>query len=208
RRVMASIDVAVFAFDDEERLKLVNRAGEMLLAQPARRLLGRAAVELGLAECLEGPDTRTMEHLFPGAWGTWGVRRSVFREEGIPHRLLVVADLSHALREEERKAWQRLIRVLGHELNNSLAPIKSMAATLQRILDRQPPPPDRDEDMKRGLEVIEQRAASLSRFLAGHSRLARPPPPRLAPLSPRALPPPVASPPGRPPPRVVRRPRP
>jgi two-component system nitrogen regulation sensor histidine kinase NtrY len=150
RRVMASIDVSVFAFDPAGKLRLVNRAGEMLLAQPARRLLGRPAEELGLGESLEGPPSQTFEHLFPGGWGTWGVRRSTFREEGLPHRLLVVADLSHALREEERKAWQRLIRVLGHELNNSLAPIKSMAATLQRILERQPPPDDRDEDLGRG----------------------------------------------------------
>ncbi|HEV8630271.1 MAG TPA: ATP-binding protein [Thermoanaerobaculia bacterium] len=178
RRVMASIDVAVFAFDHEGKLRLVNRAGELLLAQPSRRLLGRSAGELSLADCLEGPGNRTIERLFPGGWGTWGVRRSVFREEGLPHRLLVVADLSHALREEERKAWQRLIRVLGHELNNSLAPIKSMAATLQKILERQPPPADRDEDLGRGLAVIEQRAASLSRFLAGYSRLAQLPPPR------------------------------
>ena len=179
RRVMASIDVAVFAFDPDSRLRLVNRAGELLLAQPSRRLLGRPAAELGLGEALEGPANQTFEHLFPGGWGTWGVRRSVFREEGLPHRLLVVADLSHALREEERKAWQRLIRVLGHELNNSLAPIKSMATTLQRILERRPPPADRDEDLARGLAVIEQRSAGLSRFLAGYSRLAQLPPPRL-----------------------------
>jgi nitrogen fixation/metabolism regulation signal transduction histidine kinase len=179
RRVMASIDVAVFAFDPEGRLQLVNSAGELLLAQPARRLLGRAAEELGLGEALAGPATQTFERLFPGGWGTWGVRRSTFREDGLPHRLLVVADLSHALREEERKAWQRLVRVLGHEVNNSLAPIKSMAATLQRIIERRPPPPDRDEDLARGLAVIEQRAASLSRFLAGYSRLAQLPPPRL-----------------------------
>ena len=179
RRVMASIDVSVFAFDPEGKLRLVNRAGELLLAQPSRRLLGRPAAELGLGDALEGPTNQTLERLFPGGWGTWGVRRSVFREEGLPHRLLVVADLSHALREEERKAWQRLIRVLGHELNNSLAPIKSMAATLQRILERRPPPEDRDEDLARGLAVIEQRAASLARFLAGYSRLAQLPPPRL-----------------------------
>jgi signal transduction histidine kinase len=179
RRVMASIDVSVFAFDPEGKLRLVNRAGELLLAQPSRRLLGRPAGELGLGDALEGPTNQTLERLFPGGWGTWGVRRSVFREEGLPHRLLVVADLSHALREEERKAWQRLIRVLGHELNNSLAPIKSMAATLVRILERRPPPEDRDEDLARGLTVIEQRAASLSRFLAGYSRLAQLPPPRL-----------------------------
>ncbi|HEV8241302.1 MAG TPA: ATP-binding protein [Thermoanaerobaculia bacterium] len=187
RRVMASIDVSVFAFDPAGRLRLVNRAGELLLAQPARRLIGRPASELGLADALEGPANQTIERLFPGGWGTWGVRRSSFREEGLPQRLLVVADLSHALREEERKAWQRLIRVLGHELNNSLAPIKSMAATLQRILERRPPPEDRDEDLARGLAVIEQRAASLSRFLAGYSRLAQLPPPRLEPVRLREL---------------------
>ncbi|HXT19737.1 MAG TPA: PAS domain-containing protein, partial [Thermoanaerobaculia bacterium] len=101
RRVMASIDVAVFAFDPQGKLRLANRAGELLLAQPARRLIGRPAAELGLGEALEGAPNQTFERLFPGGWGTWGVRRSVFREEGLPHRLLVVADLSHALREEE-----------------------------------------------------------------------------------------------------------
>jgi two-component system, NtrC family, nitrogen regulation sensor histidine kinase NtrY len=183
RKVMASIEVAVFAFDAEERVRLVNRAGERLLAQPARRLLGRSATELGLADCLAGPAERTLDRLFPGGWGTWGMRRSVFREEGRPHQLLVVADLSQALREEERKAWQRLIRVLGHELNNSLAPIKSMAATLLRILERRPPPADRDEDLVRGLQVIGDRAGSLARFLAAYSRLAQLPAPRLEPVA-------------------------
>jgi nitrogen fixation/metabolism regulation signal transduction histidine kinase len=179
RRVMASIDVAVFAFDPAGRLRLVNRAGELLLAQPARRLLGRTADELGLGDALAGPVNQTYDRPFPGGWGTWGVRRSTFREGGLPHHLLVVADLSHALREEERKAWQRLVRVLGHEVNNSLAPIKSMAATLHKILGRDPPPADRDDDLARGLAVIEQRAAGLSRFLSGYSRLAQLPPPRL-----------------------------
>ena len=155
----------------------------MLLAQPARRLVGRSAEELGIAGLLGGAPYQTLDRLFPGGWGTWGVRRSAFREGGRPHQLLVVSDLSHALREEERKAWQRLIRVLGHELNNSLAPIKSMASTLRRILERQPPPEDRDSDLARGLQVIEERAGSLSRFLAAYSRLAQLPPPRLEPLS-------------------------
>ena len=183
RKVMASIEVAVFAFDHQQNLRLVNRAGEMLLAQPARRLVGRSAEELGIAGLLGGAPYQTLDRLFPGGWGTWGVRRSAFREGGRPHQLLVVSDLSHALREEERKAWQRLIRVLGHELNNSLAPIKSMASTLRRILERQPPPEDRDTDLARGLQVIEDRAGSLSRFLAAYSRLAQLPPPRLEPLS-------------------------
>ena len=95
--------------------------------------------------------------------------------------MLVLANLSQALREEERQAWQRLIRVLGHELNNSLAPIKSMAGTLGSLLAREPRPADWDEDARRGLSVIEGRAESLSRFMEGYSRLARLPSPKLKP---------------------------
>src|ERR1041385_8084656 len=118
RTVMAEIDVAVFAFDGYERLQLVNRAGERLLAQPATRLLGRTSTELGLAGCFIGDgnnDSRTMQMVFPGAFGRWDVRRSTFRESGAQHQLLVLTDLSKTLREEERNAWQRLLRVLGHE---------------------------------------------------------------------------------------------
>jgi len=188
RRVMAEIDVAVLAFDGGRRLRLVNRAGERLLAQPAERLLGRSADELGLAECLEGDATRSLEMTFPGSPSApagprrFGISRSTFREGGLPHQLLVVSDLSRALREEERQAWQRLIRVLGHELNNSLAPIKSMAGTLENLFTREPRPVDWRDDMARGLRVIATRAEALSRFMEAYARLARLPEPRLQPV--------------------------
>src|SRR6185503_12437252 len=123
RTVMAEIDVAVFAFDGNQRLRLVNRAGEKLLAQPARHLIDRTSDELGLASCMSvdnGAGPLTMQMIFPGGVGRWDVRRSTFREGGAQHQLLVLTDLSKTLREEERTAWQRLLRVLGHELNNSL----------------------------------------------------------------------------------------
>ena len=125
QRVMEEIDVAVFAFDSEQRLKLVNRAGERLLGRPAENLVGRSADELALREALTGEAPRVFDESFPGGAGRWEVRRSEFRQGGTPHRLLVLADLSRTLREEERTAWQRLVRVLSHEINNSLAPIKS-----------------------------------------------------------------------------------
>jgi nitrogen fixation/metabolism regulation signal transduction histidine kinase len=187
RKVMEEIDVAIFTFDGEQRLRLLNRAGERLLAQPAERILGQTATELGLSACLEGEPVRTISMSFPGDAGRWGIRRSTFREHGRPHQMLVLANLSQALREEERQAWQRLIRVLGHELNNSLAPIKSMAGTLGSLLARQPRPPDWDEDARRGLSVIEGRAESLSRFMEGYSRLARLPSPKLQPADLGAL---------------------
>jgi nitrogen fixation/metabolism regulation signal transduction histidine kinase len=179
-RVIDEVDVAVFAFDERGQLRLVNRAGERLLTEPADHLLGRAAEELGLAELLGGEVSRLQSLTFPGGPGRWEIRRSTFRERGLPHRLLVISDLSQTLREEERQAWQRLIRVLGHELNNSLAPIHSMASTLASLLTREPPPDDWKEDMRQGLKVIGDRSGALIRFMAAYSRLARLPPPRRA----------------------------
>jgi two-component system nitrogen regulation sensor histidine kinase NtrY len=186
RTVMAEIDVAVFAFDGEQRLKLVNRAGERLLAQPSTRLLGRTSSELGLAACFsreEGEGPHTMQMVFPGGFGRWDIRHSTFREGGAQHQLLVLTDLSQTLREEERTAWQRLLRVLGHELNNSLAPIKSVAGSLADLLTLQPRPTDWGDDMHRGLEVISSRADSLARFIESYSKLARLPQPRFEPLN-------------------------
>jgi two-component system, NtrC family, nitrogen regulation sensor histidine kinase NtrY len=187
RTVMAEIEVAIFAFDGEQKLKLVNRAGERLLAQPSERLVTKSASDLGLADCLSGESTRTLQMSFPGGAGRWEVHRSTFRERGVPHQLLVLSDLSRALREEERQAWQRLVRVLGHELNNSLAPIKSIAGSLESLVVRETQPADWKEDMRRGLGVIAARAASLNRFMEAYSRLARLPLPRLEPLSLSAL---------------------
>jgi len=182
RAVMAEIDVAIFAFDHQRRLRLVNRAGDRLLGRGAEQLLGRGAEELGLAACLEGDAARTLEAAFPGGQGRWGMRRGSFREHGAPHQLLVLTDLSKALREEERVAWQRLLRVLGHELNNSLAPIRSIAGSLRSLLSKESPPPDWRDDMQHGLEVIEGRSEALSRFMEAYSKLARLPPPRLQPV--------------------------
>jgi nitrogen fixation/metabolism regulation signal transduction histidine kinase len=182
RKVMEEIELAVFTFDDAQRLALVNKAGEKLLARPAERLLGLTAAELGLGECLDGEPTRTIQISFPGAAGKWGMRRTSFREGGLPHQLVVLADLSHALREEERQAWQRLIRVLGHELNNSLAPIKSIAGSLENLIVREPPPDDWRDDMRHGLAIISSRSDALSRFMTAYSRLAKLPPPHLQPL--------------------------
>ena len=190
RTVMAEIDVAVFAFDGNQALRLVNRGGEKLLAQPARRLLGRSSDELGLKECLDRKESAgpvTMQMVFPGGVGRWDIRRSTFREGGAQHQLLVLTDLSRTLREEERIAWQRLLRVLGHELNNSLAPIKSVAGSLAALLNRQPRTADWNEDLRRGLEVISSRADSLARFVDSYSKLARLPQPRFEPLSIGAL---------------------
>jgi two-component system nitrogen regulation sensor histidine kinase NtrY len=191
RTVMEEIDVAIFTFDNENKLRLVNRAGERLLARPVERLLGFTAAELGLGASLEGEPVRTMELSFPGGSGRWGMRRGSFRQAGLPHHLVVLSDLSRALRDEERQAWQRLIRVLGHELNNSLAPIQSVAQSLESGVnslrnegDLQPEMQQALlDDIQQGFGIIRSRTESLARFMAAYSRLARLPAPKLAPLS-------------------------
>lgn len=180
RTVMEQIDVAVFAFDPEHRLRIVNRTGERLMGRSTEQMLGRTAGELGVTDWF-GDAPRVVDLTPPGGGaGRWDVRRTTFRLGGFPHDLLVLSDVSRPLREQERQAWQRLIRVIGHELGNSLGPIKSIAGSIETLLQRDPLPPDWREDMQRGLQVIAARAESLSRFTGAYARLARLPAPKPA----------------------------
>jgi nitrogen fixation/metabolism regulation signal transduction histidine kinase len=191
RTVMEEIDLAIFTFDNTHKLRLVNRAGERLLARPEERLLGFTAEELGLGGCIEGEPARTMELAFPGGSGRWGLRRGSFRQGGLPHQLVVLSDLSRTLRDEERKAWQRLIRVLGHELNNSLAPIQSVAQGLESGLQSALKSADMQteattsilDDLRQGLSIIRSRTEALGRFMAAYAQLARLPQPKLLPVN-------------------------
>jgi two-component system nitrogen regulation sensor histidine kinase NtrY len=187
RKIMGEIDVAIFAFDGEGKVRLANRAGERLMDRPGEQLLGRGASELGLEDSLEEEAPRIVSRSFPGGSGQWEMRRSEFRQGGMPLRMLVITNLNQALREEERQAWRRLIRVMGHELNNSLAPIRSLAGSLESLLHRDPRPPDWEEDLKRGLAVISARSESLKRFMDAYARLARLPRPKIHPLDLGAL---------------------
>ena len=178
QRVVEEVDIPICAFDPAGRLRLVNSAAEKLLHQPPGELIGKTAADLNLATCLSCENESLVELHF-GTDARWFVRRSSFRQQGIPHTLVILSDVSRALREEERRAWQRLIRVLGHELNNSLAPIKSIAGSLNARLSGSGMNDEEQQDFERGLSIIESRAASLNRFLQGYRQLAQMPPPSL-----------------------------
>ena len=184
--VMGAIDVAVFAFDMEEKLVLVNPAGERLIGRSAAEMLGHPASELKLGQCLEGETPRLLDRPFGPESGRLELRRSGFRREGKPHQLLVFADLSRALREQEQEAWQRIVRVLSHEINNSLTPIKSIAHSIKRMLSRVPDLPRADE-IQDGLNLIETRSGSLGRFLRSYAQLARLPKPQMRPIEMKPL---------------------
>jgi PAS domain S-box-containing protein len=162
-------------------LLLVNKAGERLLGRSSEEVVGLPASSLGFEEYLAGDARRLIDRTIGGKRGRYEVRRSVFYRDGRPHHLVVMADLSQALREEEQAAWQRIVRVLSHEINNSLTPIKSIAHSLQRIIDKVPEFARRTE-VQQGLSLIEERSGALGRFLRAYAQLARLPKPRPRPL--------------------------
>ncbi len=192
RRVIAELDAPVFAFDQGEILRLVNPAAERVFNLVAARDLGRTARELKLEMLLDQQgegvillDSQNQASRTPTRWPSrsptrWIVRRSEFRQQGVPHTLLLLSDVSAALREEERIAWRRLIRVLGHEISNSLAPIKSIAGSLRSRLPQSGVAVNGSlPDFDRGLGVIESRAESLNRFVQAYRQLAQLPAPTM-----------------------------
>jgi two-component system, NtrC family, nitrogen regulation sensor histidine kinase NtrY len=190
-RVVESMELPVFAFNAVAELQLTNPAARKMLQLPANSMLHRSASSLGLTELLDCADNSVVTLTMHGREGRWMVRRSTFYQEGMPHTLLLLSDVSGVLREQERQAWQRLIRVLAHEVNNSLTPIKSIAGSLRSRMMRSlaVPPADRmtrveplkvevnPVDLEHGLAIIEERAESLNRFLQAYSQLAKLPPP-------------------------------
>lgn len=183
--VMEEIAVAVFAFDPTHQLLLVNKAGERLFGKPQADLLGTPASGMGMDEYLSGESRRLTDRTFGGRQGRYEVRRAMFYRDGRPHHLIVIADLSQALREEEQAAWQRIVRVLSHEINNSLTPIKSIAHSLRRIVDRAAAAAgfERSDEVSQGLSLIEERSGALGRFLRAYAQLARLPKPQPKPFS-------------------------
>lgn len=183
QKVISEIDVAIFAFDAMGILRLINKSGEKLVRLNAAQAVGESAHHLGLAPYLEGPAATVTRATISGVSGQWSIRRGDFRESGQPHQLLVLSDITRPLREEELHAWQRLVRVLGHEINNSLTPIRSLSSSLLTLVERDPLPEDWQDDVRSGLNVIANRCEALNRFTGAYARLARLPAPKMQPVN-------------------------
>jgi nitrogen fixation/metabolism regulation signal transduction histidine kinase len=187
-RVMKSMQSPVLAFDPDGRLKLLNAAAERAFNLRPATAEGQAVAKPNtskhdLDRLLRAEDNDVLSLTNSQQSARWVVKRTSFRLRGVPHALFVLSDVSEALREEERLAWERLIRVLGHEINNSLTPIKSIAGSLRSRLTESGNNSEGDDDFARGLEVIEDRAESLNRFLQAYRELMGLPAPRLESVS-------------------------
>jgi len=174
-KTLTALQDPIFVVDREQRLVMINPAARELIGAAHDSVIGRDADAMGLMPVVVASDNAILSWEFPARTGRWIVRRAVWYSEGYENTMVMLHDVSAALGDEERNAWQRLIRVLSHELNNSLAPIGSLAGSLSALLDQHGGDAV-EHDLREGLEVIERRSDSLARFLAGYGRLARLPP--------------------------------
>lgn len=181
-KILEEIDLPVLAFRDDGSLTLSNPAARKLIG--LRLHDGVDAEALGLAELLDGRQAgtgRSIHLVLPGGSGRFMVRQRSFRLGGVPHRLLVLAEVGGVLSAERNEAWQGLVRVMSHEINNSLSPIKSLAETWKVRIER-----DREaidiERLAESLELIARRSDSLSRFVGIYAGLARLPEPDRKPV--------------------------
>lgn len=177
RKVMTEAGAVILALSPEGKVHLVNKAATELLARDEEYILHRTAAELGIEDLVDGGPSETITRTFGNMEKRCLVRRTWFRQHGVQHRLIVVSELSEALRAEERSAWQRMVRVLSHEINNSLAPIKSITRTLSRMPELANLPCEAKKQLSHGLDIIGGRAESLNRFLQSYAQLARLPRP-------------------------------
>jgi two-component system nitrogen regulation sensor histidine kinase NtrY len=180
RKTLGQIDVAMFGFDQQGDLCLINDSGQAALGKPEKALMGRSATTLGLAQCLDGDTPRILELALPGGMRRWELRRTTYRDKGVTHQMIFLSDLTRTLHQEERLAWKRLIQILRHELNNSLTPIQSVAQTLQARVKQDLPQGEWLEDVRDGLDIIAARSEELGRFIDAYSTLTRLPDPVLA----------------------------
>jgi len=180
QKILAEIDVALFGFDSGNILRWVNDSGRQLLQLDGTKEIGFPADKLGLDMCLKGPTPRIVDLSLPGGAGRWELRRAVYREKGLSHQLIFLSDMTRTLHDEERQAWERLIQILRHEINNSLTPIQSVAQSLQASLKQKSIAEGWEDDLREGLEIIAERSEVLGDFIASYSKLTRLPDPTFA----------------------------
>lgn len=176
-KTIAHINVAIFAFDSDQKIKLANQAACQLLSMPYEQLIGCKAQTQGLDQFLHTKRTRLVNHTFPGAIGRWQIRCEGFRDAGVQQQVLFITDLRQVLRDEELTAWKNLMRVVSHEINNSLFPITSLSQTLSNMINRHPLAEGLKEDLNEGLTIISERSNNLSGFIKRYAQLAKVPAP-------------------------------
>jgi nitrogen fixation/metabolism regulation signal transduction histidine kinase len=178
RTVIDHIDVAIIAVNDENELILSNPAANKLLQLPTSSPSNDLSQQLSTFDSLISGQSKVMKLTFADHPAKYNVHVESFRYAGQQQKLLFITDVSLLLRTEERNAWQSLVRVISHEINNSLAPIASISETLKRALTKQQNTSQDSNNLLEGLQVISQRANNLKDFVSSYRQISTLPEPK------------------------------
>ncbi len=176
--VIDHIDVAIIALTEKNEISFLNPAAEKLLLLDSKDSKQKLIQQLDFIQDFASGYNQVIELSFGQQQGRFNVHIEEFRKTGEQHKLLFISNVTSLLRSEERKAWQSLVRVISHEINNSLSPIASISQTLSRLMKKETNPSKNQEDLLEGLTIIGERAKSLSHFVDSYKQLAKLPEPQ------------------------------
>jgi two-component system nitrogen regulation sensor histidine kinase NtrY len=177
--------ILILTFD--QHIASANAAAAAALGLPAAALVGQAAAALPapwgsvLAE-LSGGQPQTVR--LPGGQ-TYRAAAAHFLDRGFQRRFVVLEELTQEIRAQEKQTYEQLIRLVAHEVNNSIGAVNSLLGSFQHYAPQLAPADQ--QDFTQALEVSITRNTQLADFVAGYARLVRLPPPALHPTDLHAL---------------------
>lgn len=180
-KIMEQMDAMVFAINPDHRIEMQNGSARKLLFrnQPVDQPLDWQASGLAVLRDVQQSGVVTLDA--KELKGEFFLFKDRFISDNQEHDLYLLTRADRLLREKEREAWQNLLRVLGHEVNNSLTPIATFSRSMLRKLHNKPGH-ETIETFEEGLTIIRERAESLSAFINSYSELSRLPAPQKTPV--------------------------
>jgi len=193
-RIMEQMDAMVLAVDEKGCLVMANASAKKLFLtsiitnNQSNDFLGLKLAELSLGAAIVNAPAGIITFNDNALKGEHFLFKESFLSEGKVHQLYLITSADRLLMEKERKAWQSLLRVLSHELNNSLTPIIAISQAMQRKLKTNPNEGEFNvSSLSEGVNIINERAGSLSTFIASYSKLSHLPKPTKQMVSLKAL---------------------
>ncbi|MBL4631293.1 MAG: GHKL domain-containing protein [Paraglaciecola sp.] len=175
-RIMQQMDAMVLAVDEQGRVVMANNSAQKLLSIDMSQAAKIFLHDLAIGKIINIAQSGIINFEQPQLKGEHFLFKESFLSDGKQHQLFLITSAQRLLLEKERKSWQSLLRVLSHEMNNSLTPISSVSQSMKQKLQ------DENKDLNReslltGVDIIHERASSLSSFIASYSQLSHLPEP-------------------------------
>lgn len=169
--VIEHIDVAIVSLDADCAYQTLNPAAENLLLSHNAEQRNIVKQQVLALSSIKPGRSSVMDLHFAHQNGRFNIHSEQYRSSGQQHQLIFITDVSHILRKEEEKAWKNLVRVLSHEINNSLTPIASISQTLEKISKKSSNLSEHSDDLQAGLQLIAERSRALRDFVNSYREL-------------------------------------